>query len=816
MNIFIDSTIIIVFIALLIFFTLVYFLFKKITKRKLERSLDMVLFLVKLPRYENKEENKKEEIKVIISKMEQFYANFLYLDKADSFFKKIFYGRPRVVFEIASEIGQGDISFYVAVPSGYENSLKKYIQGVYAGAIIEKISSDYTIFEPGGIVSASYLKQKNTYFIPINTYNDLGRDPLEAVANSVSGIDVNEGAGIQIIIRPLPFNLRQRGEKLLGKVIDEKKSLYDAVSRVSGGFFVKFFKEISDIFDSKEKEKIEEKDVVDKIRVDETTIEMIREKIKKPAFEVNIRLVGVAEEKTRAEEIRRNLEGSFSQFTSGLNGFSFNKLRGGRSLRQLIYDFSFREFKKDQLLILNSTELTSIFHFPLAQTESPYIKWVKSIEAPPPSELPMEGLAFLGNAIYRGEKRPVNIATRGDRRRHFYIIGQTGVGKTTLMREMIRQDIEKGEGVGVIDPHGDLIEDTLRNIPKERVNDVVLFEPFDRSRPCGLNMLEWDTPEQRDFAISEMIIIFNQLFDQSIVGPMFEYYMRNAMAALSADKNNQRTLVEIPRMFTDIPFMEDVLSKVSDPIIRGFWTREWRQTTGEARSNMLGYVVSKVGRFVSDEMMRNIIGQQKSGFNLSNIMDGKKIFLANLSKGLTGELNSSLLGLILVSKMQIAALRRARMPESERQDFYLYVDEFQNFTTDSVATILSEARKYKLNLILAHQYMPQLTDEIKDAVIGNVGTMISFRIGIDDAEFLSRQFEPEFSRFDLGNIDNRQYITRMMINDKITSPFKVGTVAPREGDKEIAKKVKELSKLKYGRPKELVEAEIMERARLGG
>lgn len=816
MNIYIDSLAIVIFISIIILSVFFFFLLRKIKRRRLERSLDMVLFLVKLPRYENKDENKKEEIKVIISRMEQFYANFLYLDKVDSFFKKIFYGRPRVVFEVASEIGQGDISFYVAVPSSYENSLNKYVQGVYAGAIIEKIPSDYTIFEPKGVISASYLKQKNTFFIPINTYNDLGRDPLEAVANSVSGIDVNEGAGIQIIIRPLKFNLRQKGEKLLGKIIDEKKSLYDAVSRVSGNFFVKFIKEITDLFENKDKNKNEDQKSVENIRVDDTTIDMIREKIKKPAFEVNIRLIGVAEEKKRAEEIRTNLEGSFSQFTSGLNGFSFNRFRGGGSLRQLVYDFSFREFKEDQTLILNSSELTSIFHFPLSQTESPYIKWVKSIEAPPPSELPREGLVFLGNAMYRGEKRPVNIASRGDRRRHFYIIGQTGVGKTTLMREMIRQDIEKGEGVGVVDPHGDLIEDTLRNIPKERVNDVVLFEPFDRSRPCGLNMLEWDTPEQRDFAISEMIIIFNQLFDQSIVGPMFEYYMRNAMAALSADKNNQRTLVEIPRMFTDIPFMEEVVSKVSDPITRGFWTREWRQTTGEARSNMLGYVVSKVGRFVSDEMMRNIIGQQKSGFNLSNIMDEKKIFLANLSKGLTGELNSSLLGLILVSKMQIAALRRARMPENERQDFYLYVDEFQNFTTDSVSTILSEARKYRLNLILAHQYMPQLTDEIKDAVVGNVGTMMSFRIGIDDAEFLSRQFEPEFSKFDLGNIDNRQYITRMMINDKITSPFKVGTVAPREGDKDIAIKVKELSKLKYGRPKELVEAEIMERARLGG
>jgi type IV secretory pathway TraG/TraD family ATPase VirD4 len=382
------------------------------------------------------------------------------------------------------------------------------------------------------------------------------------------------------------------------------------------------------------------------------------------------------------------------------------------------------------------------------------------------------------------------------------------------MREMIRQDIKNGKGVGVIDPHGDLIEDTLANIPKERVDDVVLFEPFDRERPCGLNMLEWETPEQRDFAISEMIMIFNQLFDQSMIGPMFEYYMRNAMAALSADKDDIGTIVEIPRMFTDNAFMEKKVSKVSDHIVRDFWLKEWKQTTGQTRSDMLGYVVSKIGRFVADETMRNIIGQQKSGFDLDKIMSGKKIFLANLSKGLTGELNSSLLGMILVSKMQISALRRARIPEEERVPFYLYVDEFQNFTTDSIAVILSEARKYKLNLILAHQYMPQLKEEIKNAVVGNVGNMISYRVGVDDAEFLERQFKPEFSKLDLQNIDNFQYITKLMINGNISSSFKVAAPFPDPGNKEIAEATRKISKLKYGKPRNLVEQEIKARANL--
>ncbi len=817
MNIYMNLNFTTIFILFFFVFLLTFLIIRKRKKGHLERSLDMSLFLIRLPKYENKEKetmNRREEERVMISKMEQIYSNFLYLDKGESFLDKFFKGYKRVVFEIASEVGQGDISFYIAVSSAYENSLNKYIQGVYPGAVIEKIPGDYTIFEPKGEISSSYLKLKNSFFLPINTYAELGKDPLDSVVNSVSGIGPNEGAGIQVIVRPAPFNLRKRGEKLIYKVLDERKGLEEAISYVQAGLIVKFFKKISEILLKKnERENTDEKK---ESKVDEATIQMIREKIKKPGFEVNIRMIGVAKDKKRSEEILHNLEGSFSQFMSGLNSFNFARVKKGRKLKQMIYDFSFRDFKKNQSAILNSEELTSVYHLPLSHIESPYIKWVKTKEAPPPSELPDSGLVLLGEAVYRGEKKEIHISSREDRRRHFYIIGQTGTGKSTLLREMIRQDMEKGEGVGVIDPHGELVEHTLANIPENRMNDVVLFEPFDRERPCGLNMLEWKLPEQRDFAVSEMIMIFSSLFHAEFIGPMFEHYMRNAMAAIAADKDNPGTIVEIPRIFTDSYFMEERLKKVKDPVIRNFWLREWKQTTGQTRSDMLGYVVSKIGRFVSDEMMRNIIGQQKSGFDLEEIMNSKKIFLANLSKGLTGEVNSSLLGLILVSKMQVAALRRSRMPEEERKDFHLYVDEFQNFTTDSVATILSEARKYRLNLILAHQYMPQLKEEIKEAVIGNVGTTVSYRIGTADAEFLENQFQPEFSKFDLSNLDNFQYIIKMLVDNKVTSPFKINAPKPTPGNIKNAEIARKNSKLKYGRPKSIVESEIMERSKLGG
>jgi GTPase SAR1 family protein len=770
----------------------------------------MSLFSIKLPRYENVDKERGDENKKTITKMEQFYSNFLQLDKEENFFTKFFSGLPRVTLEIASKIGQGDISFYVSVPSNYENLLSKYVQGIYSGAIVEKVSDDYTIFEPKGEVSVSYLKQKNTFFLPTNTYQDLDKDPLEPLINSISDITPDEGAAIQIVARPLSFDLRRKGEKILEMILKEGKSFKEAISKSKKSETANLFADL--LGPNKKENKDDENNGSKKSKVDEVTIELVNKKINKPGFETNIRLVGTAKDKKRSEEILSNLEGSFSQFTSAFNGFDRKKVKGKKSLKKIIYDFSFRNFKKDQICVLNSEELASVYHFPCSGTESPYVEWVKSAEAPPPSELPQNGELFLGEAVYRGAKKPVYVSSEKDRARHFYIIGQTGVGKSTIMREMIRQDIKNGKGVGVVDPHGDLVEDTLANIPKERVEDVVLFEPFDRERPCGLNMLEWDTPEQRDFSISEMIMIFGQLFDQSIIGPMFEYYMRNAIAALSADKDNIGTIAEIPRMFTDDTFMEEKLSKVSDHIVRNFWLKEWKQITGQTKSDMLGYVVSKIGRFVADETMRNIIGQQRSGFDLNKIMNEKKIFLANLSKGLTGELNSSLLGMILISKMQIAALRRAGIPEEARTPFYLYVDEFQNFTTESITVILSEARKYKLNLILAHQYMPQLRDEIKNAVIGNIGNMISYRVGIDDAEFLEKQFSPEFSKFDLSNIDNFQYVIKMMVNGKITSPFKVAAPVPSSGNREMAKIVKELSKLKYGKPKHLVEKEIKLRA----
>ncbi len=762
--------------------------------KKLIESFEMSLFTVRMPKYE-KEEEQKKDLKSQIASMEQFFSNFLSLKKNE-----------RAALEIASEVGGEDINFYVAVPKRLENIFEKFIHSAYPLAHIERVPQDYTIFEPQGVTMGSFAKLKKPVYFPLQTYKNLETDPLEGILNSLAKIKKDEGGAIQIVLKATTFPLKEKGAKVLKK-IREGKPAKVAIAETQRNIVVEILLEIFELLLGHKKEKKPPETIQQ--RVDELSLKAVETKIQKPALSANIRLISVAQTPERAKEILNSLETAFLQFESVFNGFLFVRQKKG-ALRKLIFDFSFRNFQEKQKVLLNFEELSTIYHFPLPQIKAPSLKWVRVKEVPLPTNLPAEGLVLIGKASFRGFQKDVWFATVDDRRRHVYIVGQTGTGKTSLLREMIRQDIENGEGVGVIDPHGDLIEATLANIPKERVEDVVLFEPFDRERPPGLNMLEWDTPEQRDFAVSEMITIFSFLFPPEIIGPMFEHWMRNGFLALMADREKPGTLVEIPKIFTDKEFAEKKLEKVTDPLVRTFWEKEYPQLVGEARGEMLGYVISKVGRFVEDEMMRNIIGQRRTTFSISEIMDKGKIFLANLSKGQVGDLNSQLLGMILVSKFQLEAMKRAKIPEEQRKDFYLYIDEFQNFTTPSVATILSEARKYRLNLTVAHQYIPQLKEEIKNAVLGNVGTMICFRVGPLDAEFLEKQFAPEFSKYDLMNLDNFNFVCRLMIENQISSPFRAKTTIPKKGNLEMVPLIKKLSKLKYTRPKGEVEKEIAE------
>ncbi|HLD18148.1 MAG TPA: type IV secretory system conjugative DNA transfer family protein, partial [Patescibacteria group bacterium] len=459
-------------------------------------------------------------------------------------------------------------------------------------------------------------------------------------------------------------------------------------------------------------------------------------------------------------------------------------------------------------------------HLPLPTTETPNIQWLLARRAPSPVNVPGPGEGiFLGYNTFRGRKYPIHIK-RPDRQRHMYLIGKSGSGKTQFLASMAVQDIQNGEGVCVVDPHGDLVEQILGNIPRERVDDVIVFSPSDLERPFGLNMLEVKDETMKDFAVQEMIAIFYKLFPPEMIGPMFEHNMRNVMLTLMSDSKNPGTIAEIPRMFSDQEFADGWVAKLKDPIVRAFWEKEMAKTSDFHKSEMLGYLISKVGRFVENEMMRNIIGQSRNSFDFREVMDQGKILLVNLSKGKTGEVNAKLLGLIIVSKLQMAAMGRADLPEEQRKDFYLYIDEFQNYITDSIATILSEARKYRLCLTIAHQYLGQLVEnnktEVRDAVLGNVGTMFVSRIGPEDTETFDKIYSPTFSGYDLINSDMYTWYVKMIIDNSQAKPFTMKTVPGPKYNHELADAIFQLSRLKYGRDRAMVEEEILERSQLGG
>ncbi|KKP53784.1 MAG: hypothetical protein UR46_C0032G0003 [Parcubacteria group bacterium GW2011_GWA1_33_6] len=484
-------------IVLAIVFALV---FERSEKNMLFSGLETVLFLVMMPKNElKKDDSRAQEEKILISQMEQVLTNFLNLRKP-----KIFQDSLSVTLEIASQIGGEDISFYVAVPKYLETVFEKYVQGVYSGAIVQKVPEDYTVFEPQGQTAGAYLILKENSIFPISTYQKLEKDPLSTITNNLSKISANEGAAIQLIIRPLAGeDFRKKGEKVLSK-IREGKSPKNAVFEVMQNPAVKFMLDfVKDIFKKEIAPDLQKKEQ----GFDQAGYDAVQSKVQKQAFQTNIRLVASAPSRERAEDILSHLVDSFSQFSlSSINSFEKRGIKPS-ALKKFIYDFSFRNFNAAQGNILNTEEIASIYHFPNHFSETPYIKAVKTQEAAPPSDLPETGVNLLGKVLFRGEEKKVYFGSKDDRRRHFYIIGQTGVGKSGFLREMIRQDIENGEGVAVIDPHGELVEHTLANIPKNRIDDVVLFEPFDQERPMGLNMLEHDTPEQKDFAVQEMIAI---------------------------------------------------------------------------------------------------------------------------------------------------------------------------------------------------------------------------------------------------------------------------------------------------------------------
>ncbi|MCL5436050.1 MAG: type IV secretion system DNA-binding domain-containing protein, partial [Patescibacteria group bacterium] len=729
-----------------------------------------------------------------------------------------------ISFEIVSH--HKKISFFINCPKHLQDLVEKQVHAQYPKVSIEEVEY-YNLFHPGSAVSASEFALQKKYFFPIRTYKNLETDPLNALTNSLSKLEEDEAGAVQLIIAPARSGWRRRANHV-ALAIQQGRTPEAATRGIFGRLLFELIYQTNKTRKPQEQTAIRRRDLsgeytpIHLTPMQQEIVKRLEEKVSKAGFMANFRTVIVSPTKTRSDAHIRNLLSSMMQFSMPpFNGFRVKRIKENR----VVTDFIYRVFRDPgRRFILNTEELTSLWHLPTRYTETPNIKWLHAKRAPAPVNAPNEGL-YLGENFYRGMRTPINIGEL-DRRRHMYIIGRTGTGKSEFMKNLIIQDIKAGRGVAVVDPHGELVEGVLEHIPKERAEQVVYFNPSDIERPLGLNMLEVKSPEQQDFAIQEMIEIFYKLFPPEMIGPMFEHNMRNVMLTLMADKEYPGTIAEIPRMFTDTEFQKYKISKVTDPVVRNFWEKEMAKTSDFHKSEMLGYLISKVGRFVENEMMRNIIGQRASAFDFREVMDQGKILLLNLSKGQTGEVNSKLLGLIIVSKLQMAALSRADVPEDERRDFYLYVDEFQNFVTDSFATILSEARKYKLDLTIAHQYLGQLVasapgqsvqnTKIRDAVFGNVGTMVCFRIGVEDAEVMAKEFAPVFNEFDVINIDRFQAYLKLMINGTASRPFNMASPPPPKGGSlEVARAIKELSRQKYGRARAEVSAEIMERSKLG-
>lgn len=732
-------------------------------------SLDSILLQVAVQR--------ANEIK--IDAMEQMISNLYSIKKGG--WKQRFSFQPAISFEIVGR--KEDIRFYVWTPKKLQDLVEKQIHGAYPDAEILTVP-EYNIFPEEGSVAYASMQLRSDNFYPVKTFKDLPTDPLSALTSALAKLTENEAAAIQVLVAPTDSAWQKEGK----------------------GF----------ISQTKKQESDPEKA---KFSVGAKALEAVETKIGKPGFEVSIRMVTVAQSEAVAKANLSNLKSAFEQFAGEFNGFKGRKIR---SKQAFMTDFLYRYMPMFHVFgnrksVLNAEEIATIFHFPNKQIVTPHIYWLFSKTSPAPSKIPSSGL-YLGMSSYRGTKRPVYM-TDDDRRRHVYIVGKTGTGKSELLKDLILQDIKAGKGVCFIDPH-DTIEKILPLIPPERAEDVIYFHPGDSERPMGLNLLEARTEDQKHFAATAVINMMYKLFDPyktGIVGPRFEHAVRNAM--LTAMVEDGTTFVEVVRILTDSNYVQELLPKVSDPIVRRYWTDQIAQTADFHKSEVLDYIVSKFGRFVTNRVIRNIIGQSQSSFNFRDVMDQGKILLINLAKGQIGEENSNFLGLVLVPRILMAAMSRQDIPEEQRRDFYLYVDEFQNFATPDFAQILSEARKYRLNLCVANQFIGQVEEEVKNAVFGNVGTIITFRVGVTDASYLAHEFSPVFAEDDLLNIERFHVYIKTIVENEPVPPFSMDLTRDMADEKKqanprVAEIIREMSRLRYGRDVKLVESEITRRAKL--
>ena len=789
---------------------------KEREKKNYERGLKMVPMLIHLPPSTDDIEvggrDERDVVSEALSEAQVMYS--IIASTVTKGFKSKLYGQRHMGFEIVAH--DGFIKYYAVVSAVLTETVKQAIVAAYPTARLEEVD-DPNFFSKEGKIEGTVggeLILKEDYWYPIATYEESRRDASLALLNAMSVAKRGDGIALQILFRPADSEWTKKSLERVKNMRDGKKSRKRASNLLErlvwgvGYLIVDLAEALWKSPDEHEGPKAKEETVLTNLEQEE--IQRIEEKTKYPGFEVLVRVMASSGSKARSEALLGGVVAIFSQFDSVKNnGFKYDALKDASGLAT---DYMLRIFPQEQNdMILNSVEMATLFHLPsqnsipTSQVERQLTKQVDG-----PAKLVEDGV-LLGINEFRGETKEIRLAT-DDRRRHVYFIGSTGSGKSTLLTNMGYQDMCDGRGFAFIDPHGDAVEVLMSKVPQERIDDVIYFDPGDTENPIGMNMFEFTSEDQKDFIVQEGINMLQSLYDpgnQGIFGPRAHHMFRNAALLLMSDPAGG-TFIDIPRCFIDVEFVKAKLKYVTDKTVYDYWTKEFpaSQKSNDA-GEVISWFVSKWGPFLSNQMMRNILGQLKSGFNIRDIMDSKKILLVNLSKGKMGELNSKLLGMIFVMKFQTAAMSRADVTEDKRTDFCLFVDEFQNYSTESFESILSEARKYKLNLVVANQFMTQLTDKIREGVLGNVGTIISGRLGVTDAELMEKAFSPVFTVEDLHKLPNFHTIATVMMYSVPSAPFTM-TMLPRMGDEspELLKTLRTYSATKYGRTRAEVDKEI--------
>lgn len=802
---------IILFISFIIICVAAYFVFDQYKKmvreaKNYERGLKMVPIRIHLPPpsddLETGGRDERDVVDEVLSEAQTMYN--IIASTAMKGFKTRLYGQRHISFEIVAS--DGLVRYYAVVPAVLTETIKQAISAAYPAARLEEVEMENIFSQQGkmqGVIGGEFELKKDFYY-PIATYQESRRDAARALLDALSGVERGDGAAIQIMFRPAPENWTNKSNQKVESIRNGKSKKGSAAGAL-------------DIMEALWKPPTyginnSSADFPQLTALENEEIQAIEDKTKYPGYEVLTRVITSSSTAAKSQAILQSIVSAFSLFDSPrYNGFKFNMTT---DVDELITAYIFRFFPQStNKNILNSVELSTIFHLPdqnsipTGKVERQRIRQVDG-----PTEPMREGL-LIGVNEFRGVEKQIRLGIN-DRRRHTYIIGQTGMGKSKLLENLAYQDIMEGRGFCFIDPHGDSAEELLGMIPQSRMDDVIYFNPSDTENPLGFNIFEIESPEDMDFVISETNSMLKSLFDPGntgVVGPRMENIVRNAALLLMSDPDGG-TFMDIPKVLVDPEFAKQKIKYLRNQRAIDFWTKEWpaSQRSNDA-GELVSWVVSKWAPFESG-LINNIIGQKKSAFNIREVMDNNKILLVNLSKGKLGEAAAKLLGMVFVMKFQAAAMSRADIPENERKDFCLFVDEFQNFATDSFESILSEARKYRLNLILANQFTTQLKDSIKDAIFGNVPNKIVGRVGIDDAEILQKAFTPTFTAEDLTKTPNYNSITTVLVNGFPSAPFTMKLLPPiGRSNSEIREGLRKYSASKYGRPRAIVEDEIRKR-----